>query len=73
MTVEDIHCDVTRNRLCGIDAATIEIGDVGIVNLPMYVAGNHLLCGTGNFIKAATTNVTLCIVLLNSSIWSINT
>ena len=73
ITVGDIHRDVTGNRLCRIEATAVKVRDVGIVDLPMYIAVNHLLGGASNFIKAAATDVALSIILLNSCIGSIDT
>ena len=73
MTIVDIHYDITSNRLSRIDTATIEIGDISIINLPMYVAVNHLLGSSCYLIKASTTDVALSVILLNSCIRSIDT
>ena len=62
MAIDDINRDITRYRLTGIHATTIEVFNISIVYLPPHVTINLLLCSTSCFLKSSTADITLSIV-----------
>ena len=59
MTVLDGYLYVSSDGLLVVDAATIEIGDVGTVDEPLHAAVNLLLSGSRQFAEASATDITL--------------
>ena len=62
VAVIDGNADVPRYGLGGVDAAAIEVGDVGTVYFPCHVAGNLFLSRSSHFAKASAADVALGIV-----------
>ena len=62
VAVGDCHADVAGDGLGGVDAAAVEVVDVGAVYLPRHVAVDLLLSGPGHLAEAASADVALGIV-----------
>ena len=73
MTVEYICCNRSLNWLGIVDTTTIEVIDIGIINLPPHITVNLLQSCTCTFLKMTATDVTFGIIILGGSIRIIGT